>query len=214
MKSTALKIIAFAILLPFVAVGCADISPTLKGGAIGAGAGAATGAVAGAILGEPGKGAGVGAVVGGAVGLILGEFYSQSQKQQAEANQPKPPSDSYSTTLPSPSAKTQNEPLLLLDLTSMNTDEALVVKSMSLMKGLLADRGIKSEEYNISSSVKYPNASIVSLEEVFHLPGTDNSPQGRYGVALKLNRPGVKSQVFYGFGPNLAVALSQALFGK
>lgn len=80
------KLIASAVAVAFVCVGCANMNETqkdtAKGAAIGAGAGAVVGAVAGG-----GKGAAIGAVVGGAAGGIAGNIWSkrmQEQKAQME----------------------------------------------------------------------------------------------------------------------------------
>lgn len=214
MRSAAFKTVALVILLPFVAVGCAGMSPTLKGGAIGAGVGAATGAAAGAILGEPGKGAAVGGIVGAIGGLLLGEMYSQAQKQEVQTNIPRPPSESYSTTLPSPSPKTSNEPLLIVNSASKSSDKELTRIAMVLMGDILTSNGIKFEEYTVSSAAKYPNASVVSLVDVSYLTQTNSNPQDRYRVALKLSRSDIEPQYFFGDGPNVATALSKALLGK
>jgi outer membrane protein OmpA-like peptidoglycan-associated protein len=61
--------------------GCASMSNTQKGGAIGAGAGAVAGAVIGKAAGSTAKGAVIGAVVGGTAGAIIG---AQMDKQAEE----------------------------------------------------------------------------------------------------------------------------------
>jgi len=61
--------------------GCASMSSTQKGGAIGAGAGAVAGAVIGKAAGSTAKGAVIGAVVGGTAGAIIG---AQMDKQAEE----------------------------------------------------------------------------------------------------------------------------------
>ena len=67
--------------------GCASMSNTGKGAAIGAGGGAALGAGIGALIGK-GKGAAIGAAVGGAVGAGTGALIGKKmdkQKKELEA---------------------------------------------------------------------------------------------------------------------------------
>ena len=67
--------------------GCASMSNTGKGAAIGAGGGAALGAGIGALVGK-GKGAAIGAAVGGAVGAGTGALIGRKmdkQKKELEA---------------------------------------------------------------------------------------------------------------------------------
>lgn len=214
MTNRSFKSLAVIFAIPIVFAGCADMSPTLKGGAIGAGVGAATGAAAGAILGEPGKGAGVGAVVGGLAGLALGEMYSQ--QKQAEANTKKPSSEAYSTTLPSPSPKTSNDPILLknefADKARDNGDLALAERSMSLMKQLLGSRGIKYQEYSATSVAKYPKSPVITLVSVEEWD-SQTMPETKYSVTLKLDKGG-DPIYFYGYNgrSSLEKAVYKALF--
>ncbi|MEO8296683.1 MAG: OmpA family protein [Burkholderiales bacterium] len=62
--------------------GCADMTPTQRGTAGGAGIGAAAGAVIGSATG--GK-AGTGAVVGGAIGAIAGNIWSKRMEEKRQA---------------------------------------------------------------------------------------------------------------------------------
>ena len=64
--------------------GCANMSKTGKGAAIGAGAGAAVGAIIGKATGKTATGAIVGAAVGGTAGAIIGR---QMDKQAEELEQ-------------------------------------------------------------------------------------------------------------------------------
>ena len=61
--------------------GCASMSNTGKGAAIGAGGGAALGAGIGALIGK-GKGAAIGAAVGGAVGAGTGALIGKKMDKQ------------------------------------------------------------------------------------------------------------------------------------
>jgi len=61
--------------------GCASLSKTEKGAAIGAGAGAVIGGAIGKAVGSTAKGAIIGAVVGGTAGAVIGQ---QMDKQAAE----------------------------------------------------------------------------------------------------------------------------------
>ncbi len=66
-------------------VGCANMSKTGKGAAIGAGAGAAVGAIIGKATGKTGTGAIVGAAVGGTAGAIIGrQMDKQAEELEAE----------------------------------------------------------------------------------------------------------------------------------
>lgn len=65
--------------------GCANMSKTGKGAAIGAGAGAAVGAIIGKATGKTGTGAIVGAAVGGTAGAIIGrQMDKQAEELEAE----------------------------------------------------------------------------------------------------------------------------------
>lgn len=61
--------------------GCANLSKTEKGAAVGAGAGAVVGGAIGKAVGSTAKGAIIGAVVGGTAGAVIG----QQMDKQAEA---------------------------------------------------------------------------------------------------------------------------------
>ncbi len=61
--------------------GCANLSKTEKGAAVGAGAGAAVGGAIGKATGSTAKGAIIGAVVGGTAGAVIGQ---QMDKQARE----------------------------------------------------------------------------------------------------------------------------------
>lgn len=66
--------------------GCAELSETQRGTAIGAGVGAAAGAGIGAISGgNRGARAGTGAVIGGVLGAGAGYIWSQRMQQQKQA---------------------------------------------------------------------------------------------------------------------------------
>ncbi len=66
-------------------MGCANMSKTGKGAAIGAGAGAAVGAIIGKATGKTGTGAIVGAAVGGTAGAIIGrQMDKQAEELEAE----------------------------------------------------------------------------------------------------------------------------------
>jgi outer membrane protein OmpA-like peptidoglycan-associated protein len=63
--------------------GCASMSKTQQGGAIGAGAGGAVGAVIGHKTGSTVRGAIIGAVVGGAAGALIGRRMDQQAERMA-----------------------------------------------------------------------------------------------------------------------------------
>ncbi len=66
-------------------MGCANMSKTGKGAAIGAGAGAAVGAIIGKATGKTATGAIVGAAVGGTAGAIIGkQMDKQAEELEAE----------------------------------------------------------------------------------------------------------------------------------
>ncbi len=66
-------------------MGCANMSKSGKGAAIGAGAGAAVGAIIGKATGKTGTGAIVGAAVGGTAGAIIGkQMDKQAEELEAE----------------------------------------------------------------------------------------------------------------------------------
>src|SRR5688572_15952067 len=63
--------------------GCASMSKTERGGAIGGGAGAAVGALIGHKTGSTARGAIIGAVVGGAAGALIGRRMDQQAQEIA-----------------------------------------------------------------------------------------------------------------------------------
>ncbi len=66
-------------------MGCANMSKSGKGAAIGAGAGAAVGAIIGKVTGKTATGAIVGAAVGGTAGAIIGkQMDKQAEELEAE----------------------------------------------------------------------------------------------------------------------------------
>jgi hypothetical protein len=65
------RLMAFAVILPLGLAGCADMSPTARSTATGAGLGAATGAVFGSFSGNAGWGALAGAGFGAAGGYLV-----------------------------------------------------------------------------------------------------------------------------------------------
>ena len=69
--------------------GCASMSNTGKGAAIGAGGGAALGAGIGALVGK-GKGAAIGAAVGGAVGAGTGALIGRKMDKQKKRHKASP----------------------------------------------------------------------------------------------------------------------------
>ena len=81
--------------------GCASMSNTGKGAAIGAGGGAALGAGIGALIGK-GKGAAIGAAVGGAVGAgtgaLIGKAFGRGGKSKyGESDDSGPQGDNLAT---------------------------------------------------------------------------------------------------------------------
>jgi len=216
MKARSFKSFVVILAVSVILAGCAEMSPTLKGGLVGAGVCGAAGAAAGAIAGEPGKGAAIGAVGCGIIGLALGEMYSQAEKRQAEASVPRPPSESYSTTLKAPSVQASNEPILLknefAEKARNNADLALAERSMSLMKQLLESRAIKSQEYGAVSVAKYPKSPVVTLVSVEEWD-SQTMNETKYRVTLKLDKGG-DPIYFYGYNgrSSLEKALSKALF--
>lgn len=65
-------LVAFSIVSPFLVSGCASMSQTEEGAAIGGGAGAVLGGIIGNQTGSTARGAIIGAAVGGAAGAIIG----------------------------------------------------------------------------------------------------------------------------------------------
>ncbi len=65
--------------------GCASLSQTERGAAIGAAGGAAVGAIVGRQIGSTARGAVVGAAVGGAAGAIIGRQMDQQADELAES---------------------------------------------------------------------------------------------------------------------------------
>lgn len=77
--------LVFALLLSLTTMGCANMSKSGKGAAIGAGTGAAIGAIIGKATGKTGTGAIVGAAVGGTAGAIIGkQMDKQAEELEAE----------------------------------------------------------------------------------------------------------------------------------
>lgn len=68
-------------LLAATGAGCASMSNTQKGGAIGGGTGAAVGALIGHATGSTARGAIIGAAVGGAAGALIGHHMDQQAEQ-------------------------------------------------------------------------------------------------------------------------------------
>jgi outer membrane protein OmpA-like peptidoglycan-associated protein len=77
LRSSAGLMLATALVLP----GCAQMTRTERGAAIGAGAGAVAGAVIGSQIGSTARGAIVGAAVGGVAGAVIGQ---RMDRQAAE----------------------------------------------------------------------------------------------------------------------------------
>jgi outer membrane protein OmpA-like peptidoglycan-associated protein len=77
---TALSLL-LAVLVVAGSMGCASMSKTGKGAAVGAAAGGAVGAVIGNQTGSTARGAIIGAVVGGAAGTIIGHRMDQRAKE-------------------------------------------------------------------------------------------------------------------------------------
>jgi outer membrane protein OmpA-like peptidoglycan-associated protein len=65
--------------------GCASMSRTERGAAIGAAGGAAVGAIVGRQIGSTARGAVIGAAVGGAAGAIIGRQMDQQAEELAES---------------------------------------------------------------------------------------------------------------------------------
>lgn len=85
-KNVSRKLTAVALMGTLALVGCANMSETQRGTAVGAGTGAGLGAIIGAVAGG-GRGAAGGAVLGGAAGAIVGNVWSsrmEEQKRQME----------------------------------------------------------------------------------------------------------------------------------
>jgi outer membrane protein OmpA-like peptidoglycan-associated protein len=76
--------VLLGVMLALIGMGCASMSNTTKGGAIGAGTGAAAGAVIGKAAGNTILGAIIGAAVGGIAGAYIGRYMD---KQAAEIQQ-------------------------------------------------------------------------------------------------------------------------------
>lgn len=84
-KSQILKALPIVLCLSLTLMGCANMSKTGKGAAIGAGAGAAVGAIIGKATGKTATGAIVGAAVGGTAGAIIGkQMDKQAEELEAE----------------------------------------------------------------------------------------------------------------------------------
>ena len=81
LKKIGIVVPVAALLLAMSVTGCANLSKTEKGAAVGAGAGAVVGGAIGKAAGSTAKGAIVGAVVGGTAGAIIGR---QMDKQARE----------------------------------------------------------------------------------------------------------------------------------
>jgi len=79
MRKTFILFLVFSLLLLYM--GCAEMTRTQKGGAIGAGAGGALGAIIGHKAGSTVVGALLGAAIGGAAGAFIGNYMD---KQAAE----------------------------------------------------------------------------------------------------------------------------------
>jgi outer membrane protein OmpA-like peptidoglycan-associated protein len=79
MRKTFILFLVFCFALAYM--GCAEMSRTQKGGAIGAGAGGALGAIIGHKAGSTAVGALLGAAIGGAAGAYIGHYMD---KQAAE----------------------------------------------------------------------------------------------------------------------------------
>lgn len=74
-----------AALILFGFSGCANLSKTEKGAAIGAGAGTVVGGIVGKAVGSTAKGAIVGAVIGGTAGAVIGQqMDKQAEELEAE----------------------------------------------------------------------------------------------------------------------------------
>ncbi len=85
-----MKFTALAVMAAMLMSGCASMSNTGKGAAIGGGGGAALGAVVGALIGKDAKGAAIGAAIGGVVGASTGTIIGAKmdrQKKELEAIQ-------------------------------------------------------------------------------------------------------------------------------
>ncbi len=78
------KLSIIAIASAFAISGCANMSPTQRGTAQGAGIGAVGGAIIGAMAGDR-KDAVTGAAVGGAAGAIIGNIWSNRMESQKRA---------------------------------------------------------------------------------------------------------------------------------
>src|SRR5690606_11588977 len=74
-KNVSRNLTAVALIGTLALVGCANMSETQRGTAVGAGTGAGLGAIIGAVAGG-GRGAAGGAVLGGAAGAIVGNVWS------------------------------------------------------------------------------------------------------------------------------------------
>jgi outer membrane protein OmpA-like peptidoglycan-associated protein len=80
------KSVIAASLVAFTATGCADMSPTQRGTAQGAGIGAALGGIIGASTsGGGGKRTAGGAAIGAAAGAVIGNIWSKRMEQQKQA---------------------------------------------------------------------------------------------------------------------------------
>ena len=85
LTSTLMKTLPVFLFFSLTLMGCANMSKTGKGAAIGAGAGAAVGAIIGKATGKTATGAIVGAAVGGTAGAIIGkQMDKQAEELEAE----------------------------------------------------------------------------------------------------------------------------------
>ncbi|MDR1698316.1 MAG: OmpA family protein [Prevotellaceae bacterium] len=85
-----MKITVLAVIAAMLMSGCASMSNTGKGAAIGGGGGAALGAAVGALFGKDAKSAAIGAAIGGVVGAGTGTIIGAKmdrQKKELEAIQ-------------------------------------------------------------------------------------------------------------------------------
>lgn len=84
-RNVALSFVALAVALGLFATGCANLSNTERGAAIGAGAGGAAGAAIGKATGDnTAEGAIIGAMIGGTAGAIIGQRMDRQAKELEE----------------------------------------------------------------------------------------------------------------------------------
>jgi outer membrane protein OmpA-like peptidoglycan-associated protein len=84
LQSKGLRLATFAVLAVVLLGGCAQLSRTEKGAAIGAGAGAVVGGVVGKATGSTARGAVIGGMVGGTVGAVIGHQMDKQAKELEE----------------------------------------------------------------------------------------------------------------------------------